>query len=106
MRDRVTRRSVLVAAVGVVAGCNGESGPTTPTQTPNTDCPPSLTVYEVDTEPVDTDEAVAYGNLTAEQRDTFDLARETSVEGFDYAWYDIDLVAYEGRYYRASVVVC
>ncbi|QGX94663.1 hypothetical protein EI982_07580 [Haloplanus rallus] len=121
MSDRPPGRTVL-AAVAVVslatAGCLG-AGPTapsmptptpTPTPTPsptaNTDCPPALTVYELDAEPADRGSAVAYGNLTAAQRETFDRARNGSVEGFDYAWHDVDVVVHEGTYYRASVVVC
>ena len=108
-------RTVL-AAVAVVllatAGClgAGPTAPSTPTPTPsptaNTDCPPALTVYELDAEPADRGSAVDYGNLTAAQRGTFDRARNGSVEGFDYAWHDVDVVVHEGTYYRASVVVC
>jgi hypothetical protein len=80
----------------------------TPTATPtaNTDCPPTLTVSELDEEPDDIDSAVAYENLTAEQRATFDRARNGSAGDFDYAWHDIDLVAHDGTYYRAGIVVC
>jgi len=111
------RRSVcavlVVALLGVTAGCFGGASPTptttptaTPTATVNTDCPPSLTVYEIDREPVDPDAAVAYATLTAEQRETFHRARNESVEDFDYAWHDVDVVVYEGRYYRAGILVC
>ena len=108
------RRSVcavlVVALLGVTAGCLGGVSPTTPTATPtatvNTDCPPSLTVYEIDREPVNPDTAVAYATLTAEQRETFHRARNESVEDFDYAWHDVDVVGYEGRYYRAGILVC
>lgn len=99
--------------LAVGTGCLG-TGPaapatTTPTATPapNTDCPPALTVYELESEPADTGSAIAYENLTADQQATFDRARNGSaVEDFDDAWHDIDVVAYEGRYYRAGIVVC
>jgi len=112
---------VVVAALCVAfSGCLGavpeaSSTPTpTPTPTPpptstaaaSTDCPPSLTVYEVDAEPIDTESAVPYANLSAERRETFHRAMNESVEDFDYAWHDIDVVAYEGRYYRAGILVC
>jgi len=120
MTERASSRSMLaalaVALLGVTAGCLGAgpgasatATPTptwTPTPTASTDCPPSLNVYEVDAEPVDTESAVAYDNLTAEQQATFQRARTESVEDFDYAWYDIDVVEYEGRYYRAGILVC
>jgi len=106
---------VVVAALCVAcSGCLGavpESSSTpTPTPTPtadaSTDCPPSLTVYEANAEPIDTEAAVRYENLTAEQRETFHRAMNGSVEDFDYAWRDIDAVVYEGRYYRAGILVC
>ncbi|MFC7173454.1 hypothetical protein ACFQL0_08990 [Haloplanus litoreus] len=50
--------------------------------------------------------AVAYEPLSAEQRETFTRARNGSAEDFDYAWHDIDVVADEGVYYRADIVVC
>ena len=95
--------------LGVTAGCLVGETPTatdTPTATVNTDCPPSLTVCEIDREPIDPDAAVAYGTLTAEQRETFHRARNGSVEDFAYAWHAIDLVEYEGRYDRAGILVC
>jgi hypothetical protein len=122
MTERPSTRSILAALavtlLGVSAGCLGagpgvSSTPTptptptwTPTATASTDCPPSLTVYELDAEPADTESAVAYDNLTAEQQETFHRARTESIEEFDYAWHDIDVVAYEGRYYRAGILVC
>jgi hypothetical protein len=118
---RLVVAALTVALLGTSTGCLGV-GPgtsatatpttaatptTTPTATANTDCPPALTVTEIDADQVDTDSAVAYENLTADQRATFDRARNgTAVEGFDYAWHDIDLVEYEGRYYRAGILVC
>jgi hypothetical protein len=121
MTERPSSRSLcsvlVVALLGVSTGCLGAGGasatatPTTtptPTATANTDCPPSLTVEEVDAERVDAESAVAYGNLTDEQQATFDRARNGSgsVEEFDYAWNDIDFVEYEGRYYSAGILVC
>lgn len=114
MHGRPSGRSALVVVVLCVAvsGCLGvgpSSAPTpTPTATPtaNTDCPPTLTVSELDEEPADVDSAVAYENLSAEQRATFDRARDGSAEDFDYAWHDIDLVAHDGTYYRVGIVVC
>jgi hypothetical protein len=117
MAERPSSPSILVALVallGVTAGCLGAGlgGPTTatptpsPTSTPNTDCPPSLTVTELPTDQVDAESAVAYANLTAERRATFDRAHDGSVEDFAYAWHDIDLVEYEGRYYRTGILVC
>jgi hypothetical protein len=109
---RTACAALAVALLGVTAGCLG-AGPAAPatatptaTATANTDCPPALIVEEVDAESVDAESAVAYGNLTAEQRETFDRARNGSVEDFDYAWHDIDLVVHEDRYYRTGVVVC
>jgi hypothetical protein len=109
---RTALATLGLALLGVTAGCLG-AGPgasatatPSPTPTPNTDCPPALVVEEVDAERVDTESAVAYANLTAERRATFDRARNGSVEDFAYAWHDIDLVEYEGRYYRAGVLVC
>ncbi|WP_251344077.1 hypothetical protein [Haloplanus halophilus] len=112
-----SRRPLLVVAVLVsvtAAGCLGAvpTSSTTGTPTPSptrsvgTDCPPALTVYELDEEPADRDSAVPYGNLTAEQRATFDRARNESVEAFDYAWHDIDVVVRDGTYYRTAIVVC
>ena len=108
----IVRTALAVALLVAGTGCLG-TGPgasatatPTPTATPNTDCPPALTVYELKSEPADTGSAVAYGNLTADQRETFHRARNGSVEDFDYAWHDIDVVAYEGRYYRAGIDVC
>ncbi|SDZ86255.1 hypothetical protein SAMN04488065_0852 [Haloplanus vescus] len=104
-RQAVAALVVLVA----VTGCLGTGSPDatpTPTATANTDCPPALTVYEVGAEPTDPDSAADYANLTADQQATFHEARNGSVESFDREWYDIDLVAYEGTYYRAGVVVC
>ncbi|WP_248897311.1 hypothetical protein [Haloplanus halobius] len=95
----------LVVCVGI-AGCFGGGAPASPTPTANTDCPPALTVYELDEEPADLDSAVAYENLTAAQQRTFHRARNGSVEDFASAWDDIDVVAYEETYYRASIVVC
>ncbi|WP_251330007.1 hypothetical protein [Haloplanus pelagicus] len=93
-----------------VTGCLGGGTTATPTPGPTafvgTDCPPTLTVYELGEEPADRESAVAYDTLTAEQRATFDRARNGSVEDFTRAWYDIDVVASEGTYHRASVVVC
>lgn len=121
MRDRATRRAVLggvAAAIATVSGCLGDTDPATatatttktstppPTGTPTTDCPPTLTVYELGAEPVDTDEAVAYEDLTADQQATFDRARAERVEDFDDAWYDIPVVVYRGEHYRASIEVC
>jgi|GEM_PF-2518303 len=118
MIERPSSRSILVAFVallGVTSGClgagPGASATATPTPSPtptaNTDCPPSLTVTELPAEQVDTESAVAYANLTTEQQETFDRARNGSaVEGFDYAWRDIDLVEYEGRYYNTGILVC
>jgi len=111
--ERPARRSALVVTVAllaVVTGCVG-TDPTattetpTPTPTANTDCPPTLTVSEVDADRA-AGSAVAYGNLTAEQRETFQRARNGSVEEFDYAWHDIDFVERDGRYYSTAVVVC
>jgi len=67
---------------------------------------PTLTVCELDEEPEDVDSAVTYENLSAEQRATFDRARNGSAEDFDYAWHDIDLVAHDGTYYRVGIAVC
>jgi hypothetical protein len=118
MGQRPSNRSVLVALVvallGVTAGCIGsvstDSGTATATATPtpaaSTDCPPALTVRELDSEPTDAESAVASANLTVEQQGTFHRAQSGSVEDFAYAWNDIDLVEYEGRYYRAGIVVC
>ncbi|WP_435069976.1 hypothetical protein [Haloplanus sp. C73] len=110
MRPDVRATVVALALLATLTGCLGVGPPAatpTPTEaTPNTDCPPALTVYEVDEEPIDPEAAVAYENLTADQQATFQRARTESVEDFDYAWYDIDLVVYEGTYYRASIVVC
>jgi hypothetical protein len=112
--SRAVRVVLAVTLLGAVTGCLG-AGPgasATPTATPSptpsvgTDCPPSLTVYEIDREPIDPDTAVAYDNLTAEQRETFHRAMNTSVEDFDYAWNDIDLVERNGTYYRAGILVC
>ena len=119
MTERPSSRSapvaLAVALLGVTAGCLGagpgasatETPTVTPTTTPNTDCPPALTVTEVPADQVDAESAVAYANLTADQQATFDRARNGSaVEGFDYAWRDIDLVEYEGRYYNTGILVC
>jgi hypothetical protein len=108
--SRAVRVALAVALLGAVTGCldagPGASATATPTATANTDCPPALTVYEIDQEPIDPDTAVAYENLTAEQQRTFHRARNGSVEDFDYAWNDVDLVERNGTYYRAGVVVC
>lgn len=110
-RRRSACAALVVILLGVTPGCLGGVSPAatatpTPTATANTDCPPSLTVYELDRESFDPDAAVAYENLTAERRETFHRARNGSVEEFDYAWHDIDVVTYEGRYYRAGILVC
>ena len=110
----VVRPALAVALLVAGTGCLG-TGPgasATPTATPGptpsvgTDCPPALTVYEIDQEPIEPDSAVAYESLTAEQQETFRRARTESVEDFDYAWNDIDLVERNGTYYRAGIVVC
>ena len=109
----VVRTALAVALLVAGTGCLG-TGPgasatatPTPTATPNTDCPPALTVTEVDADQVDPSSAVAYENLTADQRATFDRARnDAAVEGFDYAWRDIDVVEYEDRYYNTGILVC
>lgn len=111
MRIGTPKTVVALAVLVAVTGCLGTGPPDatatpTPTTTANTDCPPALNVYEIDEEPIDPETAVAYENLTATQQATFHEARNGSVEAFDQAWYDMDLVAYEGTYYRASVVVC
>ena len=112
--SRAVRVALAVALLGAVAGCLG-AGPgasATPTSTPSptpsvgTDCPPALTVYEIDQEPIEPESAVAYANLTAAQRETFHRARTESVEDFDYAWNDVDLVERNGTYYRAGILVC
>jgi len=102
-----------VAAVSLVTtGCLGvgPSPSATPTATPTasvgTDCPPALTVYDLGAEPADLDSVVDYENLSAEKRATFDRARNESVTDFGYDWREIDVVAYEGTYYRTGVVVC
>jgi hypothetical protein len=104
----VVRAALAVTLLVAGTGCLGTSPRASVTATPtsNTDCPPALTVYEIESEPADTGSAIAYGTLTVEQRETFHRARNGSVEDFDYAWHDIDIVAYEGRYYRAGIVVC
>jgi len=111
------RTALAVALLVAGTGCLG-TGPAapatgtptttpTPTAAPNTDCPPALTVTEVPADRVDPSSAVAYENLTADQRATFDRARNgTAVEGFDYAWHDIDVVEYEDRYYNAGILMC
>ena len=108
--SRAVRVALAVALLGAVTGCldagPGASATATPTATANTDCPPALTVYEIDQEPIDPDTAVAYENLTAEQQETFHRARTESVEDFDYAWNDVDLVERNGTYYRAGILVC
>jgi len=114
--SRAVGVALAVALLGAVAGClgvdPGASATPTPTPTPSptpsvgTDCPPALTVYEVDQEPIEPESAVAYDTLTPEQRETFHRARNGSVEDFDYAWTDVDLVERNGTYYRAGVVVC
>jgi len=112
--SRAVRVALAVALLGALAGCLGAGPGTSATQTPTpspttfvgTDCPPALTVYEIDQEPIDPDTAVAYENLTAEQQRTFHRARNGSVEDFDYAWNDVDLVERNGTYYRAGIVVC
>jgi len=122
MRDATARVWLALLALLVTAGVTGCLGteptgtatpepsptPTTsPTSTaPSTDCPPALTVYEIDQEPVDPDEAVAYENLTATQQATFQRARNESVEDFGAVWDDTDLVVHDGTYYRAGIVVC
>jgi hypothetical protein len=63
----------------------GAPATATPTPTASTDCPQSLTVTELDASSVDTESAVAYANLTAEQRATFDRARNGTVGDFTYA---------------------
>jgi hypothetical protein len=109
--DRTASAALAVALLGVAAGCLG-AGPAASTPTPsptpaaNTDCPPALIVEEVDAESADAESAVAYDNLTAEQRETFDRARNGSVEDFDYAWHDVDFVEYRDRYYSAGIIVC
>ncbi|MFD1634774.1 hypothetical protein ACOZ4L_03445 [Haloplanus ruber] len=102
-----------VAAVSLVTtGCLGvgPSPPATPTATPTasvgTDCPPALTVYALDEDPANLDSVVDYENLSAEKRATFDRARNERVTDFAYDWRDIDVVAYDGAYYRTGVVVC
>ena len=116
-RRRVSTLAALVVCL-VAAGCLGSppsspaTGPPTaaatptPTPTASTDCPPTLSVYPLGEEPVDTEGVVDYVDLTDEQRTTFDRARTGSVEEFAPAWYDIEVVDYEGTHYRASIAVC
>ncbi|WP_157969547.1 hypothetical protein [Haloplanus rubicundus] len=115
--SRAVRVALALALLVVGTGCLGagpgasatatETPTATPTATANTDCPPALTVTEIDADQVDPSSAVAYENLTAEQQATFDRARNgTAVEGFDYAWRDIDRVEYAGRYYNTGILVC
>jgi len=100
--------ALLVAGAGCLGADSGEPATATPSPTTvaGTDCPPALNVYEIDREPIEPDSAVAYANLTAEQRETFRRARNGSVEDFDDAWNDIGLVERNGTYYRAGIVVC
>ena len=97
---------LCVAFSGCLGAVPGSSQTPTPTASAGTDCPPTLTVYELGEEPADRDDAVAYGNLTADQQATFDRARDGGTETFAYEWHDIDVVEYEGTYYRAGIVVC
>ncbi|MEF8856731.1 MAG: hypothetical protein V5A16_04850 [Haloplanus sp.] len=108
---RSTLAALAVALLGSGTGCLGGgsvSETATPTATPtaNTDCPPALTVEAIDSDAVDAESAVAYDNLSAERRETFDRARNGSVEDFDYAWHDIDFVEHDGQFYSVGIVVC